>query len=135
MAVGCSANHHRLKFDVLNDCVNCLKTYGAKWEPLLVSTKVKLPNGEITTVPLFVKVLAGKKNQARLELANKIIIDWQLVTKKKGDHPKLPWYQPSTQAQRLRTYFGSMNKIYLWQMKLEVDFTGDKMISAVAEVL
>ena len=135
VAVGCSANHHKLKFDVLNDCVNCLKTYGGKWESFLVPTKVKLPNGEQTTVPLFVKVLAGKKNQARLELANKIIIDWQLVTKKKGDNPKLPWYQPSTQAQRLRVFFGSMNNTYFWEMKLEEDFKGDKMISAVCEVL
>ena len=26
VTVGCSANHHRLKYNVLNDCVNCLKT-------------------------------------------------------------------------------------------------------------
>ena len=59
-AIGCSDNHHNLKNDVLNDCVNCLKTYGGKWEPLLFPTKVKMPNGNVATVPLFVKVLAGK---------------------------------------------------------------------------
>ena len=63
VAIGCSASHHNLKDVVLKDCVNCLKTYGAKWESLLVPTKVKLPNGDFATVPLFVKVLSGKKNK------------------------------------------------------------------------
>ena len=135
VAIGCSANHHNLKSDVLNDCVNCLKTYGSKWETLLVPTKVKMPHGEAATVPLFVKVLAGEKSQAKLELTNKILIDWQVVTKKKGVSSKCPWYQPSTQAMRLRTFFGSMNKSFLWKMKLEEDFTGEKMVSAVLAAL
>ena len=129
MAIGCSAAHHNLKDVVLKDFVSCLKTNGGKWEPLLVPTKVKLPNGNVAAVPLFVKVLVGKKNQAKL--ANKIVIDWQVVTKKKGVHPKCPWYQPSTQCQRLRTFFGNMKNKFLWKIKLEKDFTGEKMISTV----
>ena len=134
VAVGCSENHHNLRDAVLQDVVNCLKTYGTKWEPLLVPTVVKLPNGDSATVPLFVKILSGPKNQAKLELMNKLLIDWQAVTKKKGANQVCPWYQPTTQAQRLRTFFGSMAKRFLWQITLD-DLSGEKMVCAFMEKL
>ena len=134
VAIGCSANHHNLRDAVIQDVINCLQTYGTKWEPLLVPTSVKLPNGDVATVPLFVKVLSGPKNQAKLELMNKLLIDWQAVTKKKGVNSECPWYQPTTQAQRLRTFFGCMAKRFLWQITLD-DLSGEKMVCAFMEKL
>ena len=31
VTVGCSENHHNLRDAVLQDIINCLKTYGKKW--------------------------------------------------------------------------------------------------------
>ena len=91
--VGCSSNHQQLKDSVLQDCVLCLQTYGKKWQALLSPTSVKLPNGDSMHIPLFVKVLSGQKIQTKLELMNKMLIDWQAVTKKKGSNSDCPWYQ------------------------------------------
>ena len=80
------------------------------------------------------KVLAGEKTQPKLELANKILIDWQLVTKKKGVHKDCPWYQPGTQGMRLCTFIGNMGQDFFWKMKLD-DFAGEKMLKAVYAAL
>lgn len=37
------------------------------------------------------------------------------MRKKSKNPPDFPWYQPSTQNQRLRTLLGSTSKTYGWQ--------------------
>ena len=119
---------------VVQDVINCLHTYGTKWEPFLAPTSVKLPNWDAATVHLFVKVLSGPKTQEKLELMNKILIDWQAVTQKKGLNSDCSWYQPTTQAQRLRFFFGSMAKRFLWQITLD-DLSDEKMVCVFMEKL
>ena len=47
------------------------------------------------------------------------------VCKKKSAAAKCPWYQPSTQNQRLRTLFGSCAKRFDWQIEVgDFDFKG-----------
>ena len=125
----------RQKDEVLNDFLNCLSIAPMnKWDRLLRSTMMLLPNGETSQVPFIVSLLSGYKTARKLATANQALIDWNMVTKKKrlpkGD--KLPWYQPVTQSQRIRAFFGLMNKKYLWQMTLD-DFEGEKMLGPYLE--
>jgi hypothetical protein len=62
----------------------------------------------------------GKENYGKRSLANLALIEWQGRTRMKnvkGDS-KLIWYQPSTQNQRLRTFFGTMCQRFDWQFTL-----------------
>ena len=127
----------RQKDKVLNDFLNCLSVAPRnKWDKLLRSTMMLLPNGETSQVPFIVSLLSGYKTARKLATANQALIDWNMVTKKKrlpkGD--KIPWYQPVTQSQRIRAFFGLMNKKYLWQMTLD-DFEGEKMLGPYLEHL
>ena len=59
------------------------------------------------------------------------------MTKKKrvtGACSKFPWYQPVTQSQRIRAFFGLMNRKFLWQMTLD-DFQGERMLGPFLEGL
>ena len=55
----------------------------------------------------------------KIRLANKTMVDWMDICKKKSKNVgKCQWYQPSTQNQRLRTFFGSCTKHFDWRFEV-----------------
>ena len=119
------------KHEVLNDFLTCLSLAPKeKWNKLLQTTTVLLPNGEAAAVPYIITNCSGFKTAAKLAIVNQALIDWNKLTKKKrvqGPNSKFPWYQPVTQNQRIRAFFGHVNKKYLWQMTTD-DFEGERML-------
>ena len=81
-----------------------------------------------TSAPRILVQLGGEKNSQKLLLANKAIIDWMGTMKKKsgnGKSVKCEWYQPSTQNQRLRSFFSSVTKRFDWRYGTpDFSFTG-----------
>jgi len=78
-------------------------------------------------VPFCFVAVSGQVSPNKIYLANAMVVDWQLRLKKvKVKEGECPWYQPSTQAVNLRTFFAHMSKCHNWQFS-EVnlkDFTG-----------
>ena len=82
--MSCMKQHEKLKCAVINDFCACLTTYGIKWQPLLKEVPFQISDGTRTKVPLIFVVCSGKKNNTKIGIANKALIDWNLVTKKKS---------------------------------------------------
>ena len=116
---------------VLDDYVNCLLCYKNKWEKLLTLERFDGP-GNYVRAPKILIAIGGDKSNTKTQLANLSLIDWMAITKKKkansdeGSKLKMsrnPYYQPSTQNQRLRTFFGTVQRIFNWQYQLsDFDF-------------
>ena len=110
---------------VLDDYVNCLLCYkDNKWTELL--RPVSFDGPSFTTAPFILVEIGGEKNPTKTQLANLSLIDWMAASQKKCFKPikqkgkKLkqggfPYYQPSTQNQRLRTFFGTASRLFTWQ--------------------
>jgi len=90
-----------------------------------------LPCGKKEKHPSLFIELGGTVTTEKLQLANKSIVEWMKKTKKKiiKKSDKYQWYQPVTQNQHLRTFFGAMKNLFLWEMDLD-DFTYEGSISA-----
>ena len=77
------------------------------------------------TIPLAFLAVAGPKTQEKKELANAMLVDWQIdlkMQKKPKEKKKCEYYAPSTQNANLRTFFAHMNKNHNWQWTLK-DFS------------
>ena len=131
-----TSKHESLINSVLDDFVNCLSSYkDKKWANLLEHIPFDGP-GTYTSAPKILIVLGGDKNGDKLQLANFSLIDWMAATKKKAKKKKTvakknknetdedgcdidlcPWYQPSTQNQHLRTFFGTVQRVFGWQFQ------------------
>ena len=113
---------------VLDDYVNCLSCYKEdKWTELLKPVKFDGPS--FSTAPYILVEIGGEKTPIKTQLANLSLIDWMAASQKKvvkapktkGKKLKLggiPYYQPSTQNQRLRTFFGTVSRVFTWQYDL-----------------
>ena len=113
---------------VLDDYVNCLSCYKEdKWTELL--RPVKFDGPSFTTAPYILVEIGGLKTPIKTQLANLSLIDWMAASQKKvvkapktkGKKLKLggiPYYQPSSQNQRLRTFFGTVSRVFTWQYDL-----------------
>ena len=70
-------------------------------------------------VPLAFTEVAGTKTPLKLQLANAMLVDWQLNDKKSTSESKnfsgCPYYQPSTNNSRIRSFFGFMSKYHDWK--------------------
>ena len=118
-------------YEISDNYLNCLACYkNDKWTDLLV--EVDFDGPDHTSAPLILLAIGGTKSSTKLQLANLSLIDWMAATKKKNMKPLkqnnnklkqggVPYYQPSTQNQRLRTFFGTVTRIFDWQYDL-VDF-------------
>ena len=115
--------HQWLIDEVTNDFLSCLaKMPSDKWKDALVPVPRKGLQGEKTGPKILVE-LGGRKTLVKVQLANKALIDWMSLMKKKNCRPgKVEWYQPSTQNQRLRTFLGNCSKHYDWNVELS-DFS------------
>ena len=114
-----SRRHQWLIDDTTNDFLKCLgEVPNEKWTASLVPVPFGRPGGKKLAPKLLVE-LGGVTNPTKIMLANKALIDWLGVMKKKSKNPgKCPWYQPSTQNQRLRTLVGHLSKQYDWRMDI-----------------
>ena len=93
-----------------------------KWKDALIAVPRKGLTGEKKGPKILVE-LGGRKNLVKVQLANKALIDWMSLMKKKNCRPgKVDWYQPSTQNQHLRTFLGNCSKHYDWNIELS-DFS------------
>ena len=105
-----------------------------KWQALLEPVEYMSMTG-MTHAPKILVDLGGTKSTAKLMLANKSVIDWMAVIRKKpAKGQKCPWYQPSTQNQRLRVFFGSVQKCFNWTYELK-DFNFKGGIKAFLDTL
>ena len=78
------------------------------------------------TIPRCFVILSGKKTLEKIELANQLIVDWQLplkLIKKSKDKNECPYYKPSSQSSNFRAFLSIMRKSYHWRFK-QTDFTG-----------
>ena len=101
-----------------------------KWEHLLVEVensnyrKTRKSNKK-ETVPLLIVACAGVYDQAKLELTNALLIDWQIDLKMektpKGEDA-CPFYQPSSQNVGFCTFLVHMKKTHGW-IWVHKDFT------------
>ena len=128
--------HEWLINSVIDDYIQCLSSYkNNKWTHLLNYETFDGP-GSFEQAPRILIAIGGQKDNDKLQLANLSLIDWQAVTMKKkqqksiksdkddddanapdnGDDP-CPWYQPSTQNVHLRTFFGTVQRIFGWQFQ------------------
>ena len=82
--MACMKQHEKLKCAVIDNFCACLATYGIKWQALLKNVPFKISNGTRTKVPLIFVVCSGPKTNTKIGIANKALIDWNLVTKKKS---------------------------------------------------
>ena len=122
MAMGCTKRHNSLKCEVLRDYVDCLSTKPDAWGMLLVPCKFIDIAGDEVEIPRIFSVLAGEVTNEKVAIANKSLVTWQAMTKKKStskQSQQLPWYQPVTQSQRLRTFFSTCQQQYRWQLSID----------------
>ena len=131
----CMKRHEKLKCTVISDFCACLETYGNnKWKPMLKEVPFQITDGTIQDVPMILVVCSGEPNNTKVAVANKALIDWNLVTKKKVGKSGCEWYEPATQNQRIRTFFGETRKKYGWKLK-QHDFNYRSMLNPVLERL
>lgn len=73
-------------------------------------------DGQTRQVPRCFKEISGEKTREKLQLCNKMVVDWQLRMKHKKQIEKgeCPWLQPSSQNTRIRIFFAFMKKEYSW---------------------
>ena len=85
-----------------------------KWAYMLeeVPNPNYVPGNGTETVPRALVSVSGHVSQPKLMLANAMVVDWQVDLKKVmvGPNDKFPYYQPSSQATELRTFFAHMKK-------------------------
>jgi hypothetical protein len=78
-----------------------------------------LTNDQAKMVPRAFTAVAGEKTPIKLQLANAMLVDWQLNDKKVNSGSKdfsgCPYYQPSTNNGRIRSFFGFMSKYHDWK--------------------
>ena len=100
-----------------------------KWAYMLeeVPNPNYVPGNGTETVPRAFVSVSGHVSQPKLMLANAMVIDWQVNLKKVmvGPNDKFPYYQPSSQATELRTFFAHMKEIHDWNFS-ENDLLGFK---------
>ena len=114
---------------VLADFIDCLTSYkNDKWTKLPVDVHFE-GAGKRTRAPMILVILGGEKGNKKLKIANEALVDWQAATKmkrvaKKKDIDDLvcPWYQPSSQSNKLRVFFGQVQKQFNWYYTLS-DFS------------
>ena len=125
--------HEKLKCTVVADFCACLSTYGNdKWSNLLKEVPMMIADGTTQKVPLFFKLCLGEPDNTKVGIANKALIDWNIVTKKKIGQKGCEWYKPATQNQRIRTFFGEVRKKYGWKLK-QNDFNYCSMLNPMLE--
>ena len=101
-----------------------------KWEKMLV----EVPNPyydmgmgyTLKKIPRIFTMLGGARTNAKRDLANQVLRDWQVAVrkKKKVDEKKVcPFYSPSTQNLELRTFMAKLKDQYSFQYVLK-DFVG-----------
>ena len=117
--------HQYLIDEVTSDFITALSKFpDNKWKSALNPVEHKGVTGKKSYPRILVEV-GGLKTPSKIMLLNKALIDWMAVCKKKSAAAKCPWYQPSTQNQRLRTLFGSCAKRFDWQIEVgDFDFKG-----------
>ena len=115
--------HQFLIDSVTQDFLNALYNVPhEKWKSALQPIPHKLTGREKMAPKLLID-LGGEKIPEKIQIANKALIDWMAVMRKKSKNPPdFPWYQPSTQNQRLRTLLGSTSKSYGWRYEMS-DFS------------
>ena len=91
-----------------------------------------ISDGLTQPVPLFFKVCLGEPDNTKVGIANKALIDWNIITKKKIGQKGCEWYEPATQNQRIRTFFGEVRKKYGWKLK-QNDFNYRSMLNPMLE--
>ena len=108
------------------DFLTCLENHGQNaYDDLLRTVKHTYPDGEKKQAAKILVLLGGPKTTEKVQIANKAIVLWQRHTQKKKMTNNFVWYQPTTQNQRMRTFFSCVQSLYGWEMKLETfDFTG-----------
>jgi hypothetical protein len=126
LAMTCLSTTHRHdlhSLNVIDDFIQCLRDApNSKWIQMLspVANPFRLDRNSPNEIPALFLMCSGKENYGKRSLANLALIEWQGRTRMKnvkGDS-KLIWYQPSTQNQRLRTFFGTMCQRFDWQFTL-----------------
>ena len=127
-ALAVNALPHSIRHQFLIDAVTqdfltaLFNTPNKKWTALLQPTPHVVGARRKMAPKLFV-LLGGEKTPEKVQIANKALIDWMAVMRKKQTRSvKIPWYQPSTQNQRLRTLLGSTTKQYGWRYDI-ADFS------------
>ena len=115
--------HDIHSLDVIDDFIECLHVApNSKWLQMLthVANPFRLDRNSPKEIPALFLMCSGKENYGKRKLANLALIEWQGRTRMKiaKDDSKLIWYQPSTQNQRLRTFFGTMCQRFDWQFTL-----------------
>ena len=137
LSVGCTVKHDVHRDEVTDDFLSCLKSYpNKKWDKFLLLVDFMDSSGRTVQVPSILASLGGPVTNVKIAIANKALIDWQIATRKKkvtADAP-FPWYQPVTQNQRLRTFFGLMAKEYEWELNIDY-FCRKYMVCAVLSQL
>ena len=115
--------HDIHSLNVIDDFIQCLRVVpNSKWLQMLtpVANPFRLDRNSPKEIPALFLMCSGKENYGKRKLANLALIEWQGRTRKENvkDDSKLIWYQPSTQNQRLRTFFGTMCQWFDWQFTL-----------------
>lgn len=115
--------HQYLIDAVTQDFLNALYNVPEKkWHSLLEPVPHHL-NGRRKMAPKLLVKLGGEKIPEKVQIVNKALVDWMAVMRKKAKNLSgCPWYQPSTQNQRLRTLLGSTSKSYGWRYDMS-DFS------------
>ena len=118
-----SIRHQYLIDAVTQDFLTALHNVpNGKWRDSLQPVPHKL-TGRKKMAPKLLIDLGGEKMPEKVQIANKALIDWMAVMRKKSKNSSdFPWYQPSTQNQRLRTLLGSTSKEYGWKYEMS-DFS------------
>lgn len=100
------------------------------WKDSLTLKPYELPSGKVQKFPLLFIELGGPVTKEKIQLANNSVIEWMRKCKKKvmKKNDKYQWYQPVTQNQHLRTFFGAMKNMFLWEMDLD-DFNFEGSIA------
>ena len=107
-----------------------------KWNDLLTKRDFETPDGVISKYCEIYIMLAGEKTTQKIQIANRALVQYMKRTKrektKKSD--TYIWYQPTTQNQHLRCFFGAMHGLFGWSMTIDdFNFTGG--VQAVLKAL
>ena len=69
-------------------------------------------------VPLAFIICSGRRDKRKIQLANAMLVDINVHLKMKRPNKgkKCPYYMPSSQNQKLRSFLGRMNSYYDWNI-------------------
>jgi len=94
---------------------------GPKFQALVKTVPNPFRRGGPEEIPNVFVVCSGPKTPDKVDLANKVVVTWQLDFKKKrpSADSECPYYSPASTNGQLRIFFAALKSQYGWEIGME----------------